>query len=253
MIIDHPQIKDIPDLMKLWKEAFEDSDEFLKIFFATAFSPMRSRRITVDGTTVAALYWFDCTYNGKKIAYVYAVATAKAYRGQGLCHILMNDAHTILKSHGYTGTILVPGRKELFGFYNRLGYETCSYVNEIKCKKSDRKLKISKIGKEEYAKLRRQYLPEGSVIQERENLDFLERYASFYSGRDFVLATQCKKEALHGIELLGNLPTAPDIVNTLGYKNGSSRTQGKDTPIAMYHSFDKGEQSAPTYFGLAFD
>ncbi len=253
MIIDYPKTKDITDLIELWKEAFEDSDEFLKKFFSTAFSSKRSRRITVDGITAAALYWFDCTYNGKRIAYVYAVATAKAYRGQGLCRILMNDMHIMLKSRGYTGAILVPGSKELFDFYNRLGYETCAYINELKCKKSERKLKISKIGKDEYAKLRRQYLPDGSVIQEGENLDFLGRYASFYAGRDFVLVARAEKNTLHGIELLGNASQAPDIVGTLGYKSGSFRVPGEETPFAMYHSFGKSEQNAPEYLGLAFD
>lgn len=253
MIIDYPKIKDIPELIKLWKEAFGDSDKFLKTFFSTAFSAKRSRHITVDGITAAALYWFDCSYNGNNIAYVYAVATKKAYRGQGLCRILMTDTHTMLKSRGYTGAILVPRSKELFDFYNRMGYETCAYVNEIKCKKSERKVKISKIGKEEYARLRRQYLPDSSVIQEGENLDFLGRYASFYAGCDFVLAMLGEKDTLYGIELLGNVSSARDIVGTLGYKIGSFRTPGKDSPFAMYHSFDKSEQSAPTYFGLAFD
>ncbi len=253
MIIDYPKIKDIPDLLELWKEAFGDSDEFVKTFFSTAFSPKRSRRISLDGITAAALYWFDCTYNGKRIAYVYAVATAKAYRGQGLCHILMNDTHTMLKSQGYTGAILVPGSKELFDFYHRMGYKTCAYVNEIKYKKSERKVKISKIGKEEYAKLRRQHLPEGGVLQEGENLDFLERYASFYAGRDFVLATLEEKDIMHGIELLGNVSSAPDIVGTLGYKSGNFRAPGKETPFAMYYPFEKNKSAPPTYFGLAFD
>ena len=253
MIIDYPKIKDIPELIKLWKEAFGDSDKFLKTFFSTAFSAKRSRHITVDGITAAALYWFDCSYNGNNIAYVYAVATKKAYRGQGLCRILINDTHTILKSRGYAGAILVPGSKELFDFYNRLGYETCAYVNELKCIKSGKKLKVSKIGKTEYAKLRRQYLPSGSVVQEGENLDFLERYASFYAGHDFVLATQGEKDTMHGIELLGNISSAPDIVGTLGYKSGSFRVPGQEIPFAMYYHFEKSDTTVPTYFGLAFD
>ncbi len=58
------------------------------------------------------------------------------------------------------------------------------------------------IGPAEYAALRRQYLPEGGVIQEGENLAFLQTHAKFYAGPDFVLAATDDDGALFGVELL---------------------------------------------------
>ena len=148
MIIDNPSEKDFPSLLNLWKEAFGDSDEFINTFKETAFSTKRSRVIKKDDEVLAALYWFDCTVYGRPIAYIYAVATLKAYRGQGLCKRLMIDTHTHLKNSGYEGAILVPGSKELFEFYKNLGYKTCTYIKTVECLPEKSDLKLTQIRKD---------------------------------------------------------------------------------------------------------
>ena len=100
MIINQPQSSHIPALRQLWKQAFGDPDAFLDGFFETGFSPDRCRCIMLDQQILAALYWFDCTWNGKKIAYLYAVATDLQYRGNGLCRALMENTHLHLKFLG---------------------------------------------------------------------------------------------------------------------------------------------------------
>ena len=102
MTIKQPAVDHIPALRLLWKEAFGDSDAFLDGFFRTGFDAARCR-CTED--VAAALYWFDCTWKGKKLAYVYAVATAEASRCRGLCRMLMEDTHRHLETLGYAGAI----------------------------------------------------------------------------------------------------------------------------------------------------
>ena len=114
------------ELRQLWKKTFGDSDAFLDIFFDTAFSTKRCMCVTCKDSVAAALYWFDCTFSNQKIAYIYAVATAKEFRGQGLCHSLMEHTHSHLKEQGYAGTILSPAEKTLFDFYEKMGYQTCA-------------------------------------------------------------------------------------------------------------------------------
>lgn len=149
----------------LWLEAFGNSDGALEIFKATAFSPQRSRCITIDSKTVSVLYWFDCTCDGQKIAYIYAVATAEAYRGKGLCTALMNDTHRHLKENGFDGAILVPSSESLFGLYGKIGYRVCSTIDEICCTAAEESIELQRIDTEEYARLRRSFLPPGGVIQ----------------------------------------------------------------------------------------
>ena len=241
MKIDYPAEGQIPALRNLWTEAFGDDDDFLDIFWDTAFSPDRCRCITVDSQVAAALYWFDCRFDGKPIAYIYAVATAKAFRGQGLCRKLMDNTRDLLAGLGYSGSILVPDG-HLFGMYESMGYQVCSSVRKFSCKAGE-PVALREIDAEEYAQLRRQYLPTGGVVQENENLQLLSALTKLYAGEDFLYAEDA--------ELLGNAEAAPGILAALGKESGSFRCPGQETPFAMYLPLDG--QIAPTYFGLAFD
>jgi len=254
MTIEAPKESKIPALQTLWKEAFGDTEEFLNTFFTTAFSSERCRIVTKNNTVAAMLYWFDCLCENQTVAYLYAVATAKAFRGQGLCHKLMEDTHLHLESRGYVGTILVPGSHALFQLYKGMGYEAFGGIREFHCASSDAPLSFTKLEKTEYAALRREFLPTGGIVQEKENLDFLETQATFYRGSDFLLAARHEEDTLSCPELLGNVTAASGILCALGCKEGTFRTPGSaaDHPFAMYRPIKKGGP-APTYFGFAFD
>lgn len=252
MEINSPTPEQITQLRSLWKEAFNDPDTFIDIFFSSAFSPLRARCVTSQGNIAAALYWFDCEWNNKKIAYIYAVATAKSHRGQGLCHRLMEDTHRHLKAHGYAGAVLVPGGTELFEFYSKMGYKTCSYVSEFTCEAANDAASLQALSKEEYRDIRRKFLPENAVVQENENLDFLFSYSDLFAGEDFVLAAHKEGETLVCSEFLGNIAKAPLAANALGCTTAGIRTTGGTRPFAMYCPLG-ADTSAPAYFGLAFD
>ena len=256
--IANPLPSQLQKLRNLWKEAFGDNDAFLDIFERTAFHPKRCRCVTIDNEVVAALYWFDCEFENQPIAYIYAVATASAHQGKGLCHALMQDTHAHLLASGYAGAILVPGSKALFRFYEKMGYQTATYIEEITYNDSmlhtfePKSITLRSIDKTEYAALRRRYLPEHAVIQEKENLEFLETQAEFYTGDDFLLACHKHEDMLQGIELLGNTAVIPAILLSLDYKEGHFRVPGNETPFGMYYNF-KENTSTPSYFGFAFD
>ena len=239
----------ITELRRLWKQAFGDPDSFLDIFFTTAYAAERCRYLTVDGRLAAALYWFDCAIDGRKLAYLYAVATDKDFQRQGLCRQLMAGTHEQLRAQGYSGTILVPGSQELFRFYEKLGYRICSSVTEFSCV-AGTPVSLRPLGAEEYAALRRAYLPFGGVIQEGPTLEFLSRFADFYAGDGFLLAASAEDRKARVHELLGAADAA-GIVAALGAETGSVRAPGSTTPFAMYHSLDGSP--APGYFGLALD
>ena len=253
MKIHNPKLSQIPKLWGLWREAFCDTEEFLTAFYKSAFHVNRCRCVTIKEEIVASLYWFDCIYKDKKIAYLYAVATAKAYRGQGICKSLISDTHSYLLGCGYEGVVLVPGNRKLFKFYEGMGYQTCSHMKEICCTAEGEGIEVRRVNQAEYARLRRQMLPEGGVVQEKENLDFLETQATCLAGDKFLLAFREENHNLYGIELLGDVSVAPKILSTLGYTEGIFRVPGEERPFAMYLSLGNPDLSAPEYFGLAFD
>lgn len=249
MNTDHPRNIQIPALKALWKEAFGDTDAFIDSFFSTAFAPERCLCTGEGAEAAAAAYWFDVELRGMPAAYIYAVATAKAHRGKGLCAQLMDRIHTHLDTLGYTGTILVPGDEGLRNMYGTMGYSSFSGIDCF-CRDANGTAQIREISPEEYAILRRKWLPEGAVVQEKENLNFLRQHYRFYRGEDFLLTATVADGALFAPEYWGSLEQAGGIVAALGAKKGSFRTSGSGA-FAMYRPLKKSV--APTYFGFAFD
>lgn len=247
-----PEASMLSELRTLWKEAFGDSDDFLDCFYSTAFDISRCRVATADDKLAAVLYWFDCILDGQLIAYIYAVATAKDFRGNGACHMLLEDTHKHLRSLGYSGVVLVPGNDALVHLYEGCEYELCTKRSKIECSAKNMRISIREIEKDEYAALRREFLPTHAVIQESENLDFLATQAKFYTGEHFLLAGHIENENLYGMELLGDSSLAPGIVHALGCKDGTFFTPGKDEPFAMYHALIDNAVE-PSYLGFAFE
>lgn len=252
MKIDFPIPKQGMQLAALWQEAFGDSLEFIEGFFCTAYSPSRCRCVTIDGNVAATLYWLDATFDGQRFAYIYAVAVAKSRRGKGICKALMADTHAHLALRGYDGAILVPQGDDLRQMYANMGYRSCTTIREFTCTAGERPMELHRIDRDEYAALRRSFLPAGSVVQEEENIAYLETTAFFYCGEDVVCAAMKENGKLYCPELLGNADAAPAILAALKCKSGTFRTPGEGMPFAMFLPLDKDAQ-APTYFGLAFD
>lgn len=238
-------------LKELWRLAFGDSEEFIDLFFATAYAPERFRFLEENGQVTAALYWLDCEYAGQKMAYIYAVATHPEHRGMGLCRTLMSQTHKTLEEQGYAAALLMPAETGLRQMYAKLGYRECSRVSEFSCT-AGRTLPIRPVSGDEYARLRRNFLPDGGVIQEGASIGYLASYAHFYAGEDFLLAGAPSGQTFHGIELLGSRDSAPGILAALGYEKGTFRCPGSDISFAMILPL-RADAKLPGYLGLVFD
>ena len=249
MIIKHPEKEDIPGLRLLWQEAFGDSDSFLDGFFATGYSPDRCRMILADRRPVAALYWFDCRWQDQKLAYIYAVATDKAYRGRGLCSRLMEDTHRLLQRRGYGAAVLVPGSPGLFTLYEKLGYKTFCPMEMTVLSPEGAATAAKKITGPEYNRLRRQLLPEGGILQEGATTDYLAAFTDFYAGEDFLACVSREDRTLYFQEYLGDPEKAAALIKALDADAGHLRLPGgKD--YAMYYSLGSIDLSG-AYFGIA--
>ncbi len=252
MKINTPAPQQIQQLMGLWKNAFGEYNGFWEMFLETAFSPQRCRCILEGDTITASLCWLDGELAGQKIAYLYAVVTHPAYRGRGLCRRLMADTHSQLAALGYASALLHPAGPTLRRMYETMGYWDCTRICSFTATAGEKKVPLRAIGPEEYASLRREFLPEGSVLQERETLPFLARQAQLYAGTDFLMAAYVEEDTLHAMELLGNKDQAPGIVTALNCRQGEFRSPGEDQPFVMFHGLNENAK-VPRYFGLVFD
>ena len=252
MNFEHPNQGHIPQFLKLWKDVFGEHDGFWELFLDIAFQPDHCRCITENGQILAGLYWFDCSCGEDQIAYIYAVVTDPAHRGRGLCRKLMDDVHQLLRDQGYASVMLVPADAGLREMYRKMGYEDCTAISQIACTAADVSVNIREVTTEEYAALRREMLPYGSVLQEGNNLTFLAAQAQLFAGSDFLLAAYLDDDTLHGMELLGNPKSAPGILRALGCEQGKFQIPGTENAFAMIHKLSENAV-IPTYLGFSFD
>lgn len=217
-----------PRLRQIWKESFGDSERFIDLFFRSAYAPERSLVLIRQEELVGAGYWLDCAVAGKRLAYLYAIAIDSRYQRQGLGTQLLKAMHHRLARQGYAGALLVPGSRELRGFYAQLGYRTSSHRPMPHGPIPD-----SPVSPAQYARARRALLPDNGVIQEGENLRFLAGQAAFYADVSRIAAVSTQDGRC--LELLGPEPAA----------------MGED--YAMLLSLGKDQLPEELYFAFGFD
>lgn len=240
------------ELRALWMLAFGDSEQAVDSFFTTAYAPDRCRYLEEDGHIAASLYWLDAECCGRKVAYIYGVATHPDHRGKGLCRKLMALTHEVLHQQGYAGALLMPAEPGLRKMYASFGYRECSGIREFTCTAGEESVLFHPVSLSAYAALRREFLPRGGLLQEGENLRYLTTYAQLYAGEDFLLTAVHETDRLFGMELLGNADRAAGILRAMGYAEGTFRTPGEEIPFSMYYPLEP-DALMPTYLGLAFD
>lgn len=235
-------------LKKLWKTVFGDTDLFIDTFFEVAYSPHRCRSLTQDGKIVSALYWLDCTWEGQKVAYIYAVATDPEHRGKGLASRLLEDTHAHLKEQGYAGAALKPAQG-LFPFYERLGYMTTGFVQYWDAQAGDTPATVRPLSQQEHALLRRKLLPDNSILQEDVTLAFFHRFADSYAAEGALISIETEEKTV--LEYLGDPQFAPGILAALGIRRATLRIPGGNTPFTMYLPLNCTK--TPGYLGITLE
>lgn len=252
MTIDTPKNSHVRALRRLMRDAFDEPEMFLDLFYSVAYSPERTRAAYIGEELIAALYWFDCECEGERIAYLYAIATDSAHRGCGAASALIRDTAEHLRALGYSSAILVPQSQPLFGFYERLGFSRATEICEFSVAASECKASLREIGADDFVRERKKYLGKGAITEKGALIELLADGAKFYTGEDFLLTARRFGEHLVGIELLGEKGRAPDILASLECKTGLFRTPGRGRDFAMYLPLSY-TSTAPTYFGIALD
>ena len=252
MRCDYPTIAQIPGLRALWKEAFEDTDLFLDAFFRRGFHPQRCRCITEDGKALAALYWFEVSCCEQRYAYLYAVATAKSHRGRGLFAALLEDTKRIMWDAGFHGILLVPESSTLAQMYEKFGFTASTYVREFPADAADSAVDLREIGPDEFARLRRGYLPADGVLQEGADLNFLATQCHFWAGANWLAVGQIYDGKLVCQEFLGDERAIPGLLRALDVPCGRIRMNGAEMPFAYLLPL-RADCKRPAYFGLALD
>ena len=132
---DHPQLK------ALWQVCFGDSDTAINFYFANRHQNQNMLIYETNGKIAGMLTmlpvqlaWGSVIQNGR---YIYAVATAPLFRGQGISSQLLLKCHTFMLENGETAAVLAPASASLFAFYEKRGYKTQFLIDTITVSPSD--------------------------------------------------------------------------------------------------------------------
>lgn len=114
------------EVKALWKLCFNDSDEFVDLYFKKRYKDDINVAIRRDGKVVSALQTvpYPMTFCGGTIAtsYISGACTHPDYRNQGLMRQLLTDTHRRMYEKGVLVGMLIPAKKELFDYYAKSGY-----------------------------------------------------------------------------------------------------------------------------------
>ncbi len=125
--IDHPYLK------ALWQEVFGDPKEAVDAYFALRHKDENMLVEVFEGTVAGMLTMLPVTLSSSRgdfpARYIYAVATAPAFRNRGISTRLLDYAHLEMQKKGEAAAILVPATPSLFDFYGKRGYQTAFALN----------------------------------------------------------------------------------------------------------------------------
>lgn len=262
---------DIPELKRLWQEAFGDDEALIDGFFSTLYRP-DSVFVIRDGDTVAAmachLPMTICQGNrGWAASYLYAVATDKRYRGHGLCGRLLGFAAGYLPSIGAKALLLVPGSSTLREFYRQRGYADWTTVDMVELTAGAATGFTERIEAPVYLELREQLLQNRSYVScPVPVLEFQKHLAELYGGGLYRLSDGdregCACVAVDGngrailYELLwpgDRAEGAAIAASAVGARRVLCRTPGDGAPFAMVQWLTRAPDLPAPYLGIALD
>ncbi len=160
----HPAAaRDIPALCTLWAQVFGDSEEYIDRAFSRLSLPEKACVLTLSGKIVSAMYIIET--NGAEAgdgkigpaSYLYALATAPEYRRRGYGAHVAVAAADMAFDLGFDIAMLAPAGKNLFPFYERLGFSPFGAYDEISLSFPKRELpysELSSIDAEDYSSRR---------------------------------------------------------------------------------------------------
>lgn len=127
---DHPQLK------ALWQEVFGDPSKAVDAYFDLRHRDENMLVEIIESTVAGMLSMLPVALvSGRRsfpARYIYAVATAPAFRNQGVSTRLLERAHPEIQKKGEAAAILVPATPSLFDFYGKRGYQTAFFLDILR-------------------------------------------------------------------------------------------------------------------------
>lgn len=154
--------EDMAQVIAVWTEAFGDTPPEIEADIAGFVGP-ENLFVAGEAEVDAILSAVPCRMAGMSGAYLYALATRKERRGQGLMGELMAYSEEACRARGDSFACLVPGESSLFGYYERQGYHTSRLRRLEQRVEAGGPVVLNHLGAAAYAQERAAVLPAGAV------------------------------------------------------------------------------------------
>ena len=121
------------DIREIWTESFDDSPEWIEMFFSQVYRDQDALTLSCDGRMVCSMMLqpYAMTFHGEIVptSYICGAATIPAYRSKGYMTELMWDALLTSYRRGDMFCTLIPANAPLFHFYEHFGFSPAFYRN----------------------------------------------------------------------------------------------------------------------------
>lgn len=155
----------IPDLIRLWRQCFDDPEEYVTFFMAHRFRPEHALVCLQGGKPVGMAYFLPCRVGLVQARYGYAVGVAPRLRGQGIGGALLACAEKNCTARGEL--LLVAPRAGLSAFYHQRGYADAFFCRWLELNDDGpvRRLEIVPANAPEYVTLRENAFPQAGLVR----------------------------------------------------------------------------------------
>lgn len=116
------------EVRSMWKICFEDTDEYMDLYFSRQYRNENTLIYWVDNKAVASLQMipYSIRFYGEVVPFYYlaGLCTLSEYRNKGYMGKLIRESFLIMKERNIPLSILVPAEDWLFGYYEKYGFAT---------------------------------------------------------------------------------------------------------------------------------
>lgn len=116
---------------KLYKECFDDTDEFVELYFNFRFNQRVNVSFDSGDQTIAAMQMlpYSFTYQDAELPlwYISGACTHPDYRNMGVMQRLIAEAFARMSRAGVVLSALIPANDHLFDYYEKTGFSAAFY------------------------------------------------------------------------------------------------------------------------------
>lgn len=115
------------DIYNMWKICFQDSDEFMKLYFNEKYQPENTLVYIDNNKVVASLqmlpYRFTFCETEIPVSYISGACTLPEYQNKGYMRQLLRASLQIMREREIPLSLLIPAEDWLYNYYGKFGYK----------------------------------------------------------------------------------------------------------------------------------